>query len=93
MMGLFYVFHVINHDFGWAEDLLPPPITALEHFKDGVVGLGRIVPLRNRFMPLRIERLADALISLNAMLAEQQPQLLQRHLHTLLKLWRSRGGA
>jgi len=92
-MGLLCVFHFINHNFGRAKDLVAPPVTTLEHLKDGLVGLGRIVPLRNRFMPLRIERLADALISLNAMLAEQQPQLLQRHLHTLLKLWRSRGGA
>jgi len=28
--------------------------------------------LRNRFMPVRVERLADTLLCLNAMLAEQQ---------------------
>jgi hypothetical protein len=93
MVDLFCVLQVIDHNFGRAKDLLTSPITALEHLQDGVVGLGRIMALRNRFMPVRVERLADTLLCLNAMLAEQQAQLLQRHLHTLMKLWRSRGNA
>ena len=56
-----------------------------------MIGLGRVVALRNSFMPVRIKRLADALFALNAVLAEQQAQLLQRHLHTLMKLVRTRG--
>ena len=49
-------------------------------------GVGRVVALGNRFMPVRVERLANALLGLDAVLAEQQAQLLQRHLHTLMKL-------
>jgi hypothetical protein len=77
---------VINHHFGRSKNLLASPVTALAHLQDGVVGLGRIVALRNRFMPVRVERLADALLDLDAVLAEQQAQLLQRHLDTLMKL-------
>jgi hypothetical protein len=93
MMGLLCVFHFINHNFGRAKDFVAPPVTTLEHLKDRLVGLGRIVPLRNRLMPVRIERLAHNLLGLNAMLAKQQAQLLQRHFHALMKLWRSGGGA
>ena len=92
-MGLLCVFHFINHNFGRAKDFVAPPVTTLEHLKDRLVGLGRIVPLRNRFMPVRVERLADNLLGLDAMLAKQQAQLLQSHFHTLMKLWRSGGGA
>ena len=51
-----------------------------------MVGLGRIMALRKRFMPVRVERLADNLLTLDAVLTEQLLQLLQRHLHTLMKL-------
>ena len=85
-MGLLCVFHFINHNFGRAKDLVAPPVTTLEHLQDGVVGLGRIVALRNRFMPMRVERLADNLLGLDAMLAKQQAQLMERHLHALMKL-------
>jgi len=77
---------VINHHFGRSKDLLASPIPTLQNLKDGVVGVGGIVTLGNRFMPVRIERLANTLLGLDTMLAEQQAQLLQRHLHTLVKL-------
>ena len=52
-----------------------------------------IMPLRDRFMLARIELLANALLGLDAVLADQLPQLLQRHLHPLMKLWRIGRGA
>jgi hypothetical protein len=58
-----------------------------------VGGVGGIVALGNRFMPVRVERLANALLGLDSVLAEQQAQLLQRHIHTLMKLWGSGGCA
>jgi hypothetical protein len=45
MVALFCVLQVIDHDFGRAKDLLTPPVTALKHLQDGVVGLSRIVAL------------------------------------------------
>jgi hypothetical protein len=91
MAGLLGMRQVINHHFGRAKDLLPPPISALQNLKDGVVGVGGIVTLGNRFMPVRIERLANTLLGLDTMLAEQQAQLLQRHFHPLMKLWGAGG--
>ena len=52
---------VTNHHFGWSKDLRTSPVTALEFLEDGVVGLGRVVALRNRFMLGRVERLANDL--------------------------------
>ena len=49
---------VINRHFGRAKDFRGSQITALEHLKDGMVRLGRVVPLRNRFMPVRVKRLS-----------------------------------
>ena len=77
---------VIHHHFGRANDLRASPIATLNHFEDGMVGLSRIMALRKRFMPVRVERLADDLLTLDAVLAEQLLQLFQRHLHTLMKL-------
>jgi hypothetical protein len=91
MAGLLGMRQVINHHFGRAKDLLTPPVTALENLEDGVVGVGGIVALGNRFMPVRVERLANALLGLDTMLAEQQAQLLQRHFHPLMKLWGAGG--
>ncbi len=82
---------IIYHHFGRSKDFFTSPVTALEHLKDGMIGLGRVVALRNSFMSVRIKRLTDALLALDAVLAEQQAQLLQRHLHTLMKLARTRG--
>ncbi len=77
---------VVNHHFGRANNLRSSLITTLDHFEDGVVGLSRIVALRKRFMPMRVKRLADNFLTLDAVLAEQLLQLLQRHLHSLMKL-------
>jgi hypothetical protein len=55
-----------------------PRVTALKNLEDGVVWFGRIVALGNRFMPARVERLTNALLGFEAVLAEQLPQLLQR---------------
>jgi hypothetical protein len=85
-VALFCIFQVIDHNFGRAKDVLTSPIAALEHLQDGAVGLGRIAALRNRFMPVRVKRLADTLLGLDAMLVKQQAQLLQSHLHILVKL-------
>jgi hypothetical protein len=76
---------VVHHHFGRANTFAPP-VATLNHFEDGVVGLGRIMALRKRFMPVRVERLADDLLTLDAVLAEQLLQLFQRHLHPLMKL-------
>src|SRR5208282_6019615 len=84
---------VINHYFCRSKDLLAPPVAALENLEDGFMSLSRIVALRNRFMPTRIKRLADDFLGLDAVLADQQAQLLQRHLHTLMKLPGAGGGA
>ena len=84
---------IINHHFSRTKHLLPPPIPALQDLKDGLVRLGRVVPLGDRVMPMRVERLADALLALDAVLAEQQAQLLQRHLHALMKLGGTGRGA
>ncbi len=46
---------VINHHFGRSKDFLTSPVTALEHLKDGVVGLGRVMALGNGFMPVRVK--------------------------------------
>ena len=91
-MALLCVLQVVDHDFGRAKDLLTSAITALVHLQDGMVGLGRVIALRNRFMPVWVKRLANNLLGLNAMLVKQQAQLLQSHLHTLMKLRRSGGG-
>jgi hypothetical protein len=44
---------VIYHHFGRSKDLFTSPVTALEHLKDGMIGLGRVVAPRNSFMPVR----------------------------------------
>jgi hypothetical protein len=77
---------VVHDHFGRANHLRTSLITTLNHFENGVVGFSRIMALRKRFMPVRVERLADNLLTLDAMLTEQLLQLLQRHLHTLMKL-------
>jgi hypothetical protein len=77
---------VIHHDFGRAQNLRPAPVTTLKHIKNRVVCLGRIMPLGNGFMLMRIKRLADNLIAYNPVPAEQQTQLLQGHFHPLAKL-------
>ena len=89
MVGVFGMPQVINHYFGRSKDLVTPPVTALEHLEDSVVGLGWVVALGNRLMPMRVERFANDLLGLDAVLLKQQPQLLQRHLHTLMKLLRA----
>jgi len=46
-------------------------------------------------MPVRVERLANALLGLDTMLLEQQAQLPKCHFHTLMKLrgaWLCTGG-
>ena len=50
-------------------------------------GVGCVVALGNCFMPVRIERLAKALLGLDAVLVKQKEQLSKGHLHTLMKLW------
>jgi hypothetical protein len=77
---------IIDHDFGWANDLRTSPVATLNDFEDGVVGFSWIMALRKRFVPVRIERFADDLLTFDAVLAEQLLQLLQGHLHTLMKL-------
>ena len=77
---------IVHYYFGRANNLRPSLVATLNNFKDGEIGLSRIVALRERFMPVRIERLADDCLTLDAMLAEQLLQLLQCHLHTLMKL-------
>ena len=52
---------VIDHHLGGAEQSLAAPVPTLEYLEDGVVGLGRVVALRNRFMLGRVERLANDL--------------------------------
>ena len=62
---------VINHHFGWSKDLLTLPVTPMQHLKDCVIGLGWIVALGNRLVLVRVERLAETLLGLDAVLAEQ----------------------
>jgi len=62
--------HIIHHDPGRAEHLGPAPVAALEHFQDGAGGQGGVVSLGKRVMVMRIKRLADNLVTLDAMLAE-----------------------
>ena len=57
--------------------------------------MGGIVALGNCFMPVRVERLANALLGLDTMLLEQQAKLPKRHFHTFMKLrgaWPCTGG-
>jgi hypothetical protein len=51
-----------------------------------MVGFSRIMALRKRFLPVRVEGLADDLLTFDAVLAEQLLQLLQGHLDALMKL-------
>ena len=53
---------VIHHYLGRSDDFRTPPVTALHYLNDGVIGLGRIVPLGNRLMLVRIERLTPSLL-------------------------------
>ena len=41
---------VIDDHFCRSKDLFALPVTALEHLQDGMIGMGRIVALGNRFM-------------------------------------------
>jgi hypothetical protein len=53
------------------------------------------VALGNRFMPVRVEWSANALLGLDTMLLEQKAQLPKRHFHTLMELrgaWGYTGG-
>src|ERR1022692_2158061 len=93
MAGWFGRPQVIDHHFGRPEDLCTSPVAALRDLKYGVVGLHRVVALGNRLMLMRVELLADDFSALDAVLAEQEAQLLQRHLHTLMKLLRTGGCA
>ena len=77
---------VIHHHFGRANDLRTSPITTLNHFKDRVIGLSRVMALRKRFLPVRVERPAGNLLTFDAVLSKQLLQLFQRHLHALMKL-------
>jgi len=77
---------VIHHNFGRSKHLRRPQIAALNHFQDRVIGLGRIETLREGFMPVRVERLADDFLTFDAVLAKQLLQLLQCHFHALMKL-------
>jgi hypothetical protein len=77
---------IIHDHFSRANDLGTSLITTLNHFKDGMVRFSRIMALRKRFVPVRVERLADNLLRLDSVLTQQLLQLLQRHLHTLMKL-------
>jgi hypothetical protein len=79
---------VINYNFGRANNLRSFPIATLNHFQNGVVGLSRIVTLRKRLMPVRVERFANYLPALDTVLKQQLLQLFQRHLHALMKLRR-----
>lgn len=76
----------IDHHFGGAEDLFTPSVAALKNVEDGVLGPGRIVALGDRFMQVRIKRLAGAFLGFDSVLAEQLPQLLHRQLHALKQL-------
>ena len=60
----------IDDHFGRSKNLLTPPVTALEYLEDGLIGASWIVPHGHRFMLVRIEWLADALLSLDAVLAK-----------------------
>jgi hypothetical protein len=91
MAGVLGMGQVVNHHFGRSEDLVAPPVTTLENLDNGVGGVGGIVALGNCFMPVRVERLANALLGLDTVLAEKQAQLLQRHFHPLMKLWGAGG--
>jgi hypothetical protein len=84
---------VINHHFGRSKDLFASPVTTLENLDNGVGGMGRVVALGNRFMPVRVERLANALLGLDTVLMEQPVQLPKRHLHPLMELWGTWGCA
>jgi hypothetical protein len=77
---------LIDDHFGGSEELLTATVAALKNFKDGVVGISRIMALGNRFMQVRIERLTGAFLGFDAVLAEQLPQLLHRQLHALKEL-------
>jgi hypothetical protein len=77
---------VIHHNFGRAKHFRRPQIATLDHFQDCVIGLGRVKTLRESFMAVRVERLADDILTFDAVLAKQLLQLLQCHLHALMKL-------
>jgi hypothetical protein len=62
---------VVHYYFGRSNNLRTPLVATLNDFEDGVVGLSRIVTFRKRFMPVRVERLADDLLALDAVLTEQ----------------------
>ena len=83
-MALFGGGQVVYHHFGGANNLLPPSVTALEYRENRVVGLGLVVTLGKRFLPVRVERLAHDFLALDAVLTEQLLQLFQCHLHALL---------
>jgi len=59
---------VVHHHFGWANNLRTSAVTALNNFKDGMVGLSRIMTLRKRFMSVRVEGFADHILTLDAVL-------------------------
>jgi len=83
--------YVIYHDLGRADHFGPAPVAALEHFQDGAGGQGGVVSLGKRVMVMWIKRLADNLVTLEAMLTEQFLQLLQGHFHALMQS-RGNGG-
>jgi len=84
---------VVDDDFGRANHLRPALITTLNDAQNCMVGLGRIMALRKRFLPMRVERFADDRLAFHAMLVEQLLQLLERHLHSLTELGRILRGA
>jgi len=83
MMCLLGGGQVIDNDFGRSKVFRSPQVTALKHFHDRMVGMGRIVTLRNRIVQVRVKPLADACLRLDAVPTEQLTKLVQSHFHTL----------
>jgi hypothetical protein len=82
---------IVDNHLGRAQHGVAVPVTALEDFEHGMVGLVRVAAGGNRFVPVRVKGPAEALLGLNAVTAQQLVQLLEGHLYPLAELF-GRGG-
>jgi hypothetical protein len=91
MMDSRRAIQVIHNDLGRSKDLIAAAVTTLRNLKNNLIRLEWIMPHGNGFVQVRIKGQASDFDGLDAIVAQQPAQLVQRHRHTLTQCLRVSG--